>query len=258
MVLWSLIGVLFTGLILFLIGIFLLALYIGVFVLLPGYVIYACAKLIMWLIEKGKGKVERNDRVKSKLNLSFLEQKYKQMMNEEIQPEKFNKYLQNEIHIHYNDNYNQCQKVFEDKMNAINQGTEKSGLSIWHILAAVLVTLLLMNWFGMHLTLLLVAIGIFIFYALYAFSANSRESNSCIRYSMYKHIVQYCIEKTTPIVVEDSIVQMTIDDIMPEDNQAEQKIVDNNIPAQEIEHETSLNDKETTQSDVPEMEEKEQ
>ena len=195
---------------------------IGVFVLLPGYIIYACAKFIIWLIEKGKGNVERKDRIKSKLNLSFLEQKYKQMMNEEIPVEKFNRYLRNEIHIHYNDNYKHCKHVFEDKMDAINNGTNKEGLSVWHILAAVLAALLAMNWFGMHLTLLLVAIGIFIFYALYAFSANSRENNSCIRYSMYKHIVQYCMEKTTPIVVEEPIVQMTIDDIVPEDIQEEQ------------------------------------
>lgn len=260
MVLWSLISVFFTGLIILLIGILLLALYIGVFVLLPGYVIYACAKLVMWLIERAKGKVERNDKVKSKLNLSFLEQKYKQMINEEISIEAFNKYLKNEIHIHYNDNYDYCKKIFEAKMDTVNSTqSSKKGLNVWHILVAVLAAILAMNWLGLYLTMLCIAIGVFVFYLIYAVSLRNKENNSGIRYSLYKHIVKFCSEKTMKnVTAEEEIVQMSIDDIMPEDTNTVQNANANNTSVQEVADTTKqeIKDK-ATQTDNSKIEEKE-
>lgn len=203
MVLWSLLSVLFIGFVLFLIGLFLLILYLAVFVLLPGYVVFAIVKLIMWIIERHNGNVEKLQKAQSKLNLPFLEQKYKQMVNEEISIEEFNKYVKNEIHIHYNDNYEYCKHIFEAKMDMVDKNeTQKNSNWLPYVIIAALAVLLSFNWFGPKITLLFAAIGVFLFYLLYAMSTKNREDNSAIRYSMYKHIVKFCGEKLAPLTVE--------------------------------------------------------
>ena len=217
----SLLSVLVAGLLLFILGLFLLTLYLCVFVILPGYIIYGVIKLIMWIIEKCKGNVEHKDRIQSKLNLSFLEQKYKQMVNESISIEDFNKYLKNEIHIHYNDDYSYCKHIFEAKIDSINNESSNRSISAWHILIAVLAALLCTNWFGLHLTLLFVAVGIFVFYLLYTISIKHQEDNSGIRYSLYKHIIKFCDEKKRQSS-DDVIIDMTSE--MKEEKEAQEQV----------------------------------
>lgn len=199
----SLLSILAAGLMLFIIGLFLLVLYLCVFVLLPGYIIYGLIKLIMLIVEKCKGNVQHREQVQSKLNLSFLEQKYKQMINEEISIDAFNKYLKNEIHIHYADNYEYCQHIFEAKMDMVGKNeTPKTSRWVPYVVIISLAMLLIFNLFGPKMTLLFAAIGVFLFYLSYTLSSKNKEGDSAIRYSMYKHIAKFCSDKIRPIVVE--------------------------------------------------------